>query len=681
MSFKGFVLRLSVLVVSGLVLACGGESEPVSDRVDVVLKGQTGTCLKEVSGSITQYLAGDLNESQVKQIWSCLDGALTDFESITSPEHPSGYPPNALARFFENFFAEREIPLEVAQALMNLKRVFVGGEKEFLTQSEILKLREFIARCQEWSLRLRPHIPTLLMKNPKSINYEASSKAVDELSRVAFEVGLWMESQGQVYTQEEIRELLLSLQNWLELKPTEKLVGEMVESLPSFFKLKVILIGGSEESMGPGEWPLFMRKAVAVARILEIFAVKFKSNSLSGVTKDPSLFGVLLGLEQIFSGVNTPYSRVHDLIVEMSGLSWWPSTFPAEGLSGALKYVIQDFLGVDRNQANLFVDDRTSFKLRDLRNSYSSFIGQSDDEFESFYSSMNGIEGTQGGFIFHEKKSSAESEASTVKRNQLAFIYTFLNQLFKVHRVEDFQMQAFKEVFGEVLDVIQTLGILNSVEKSYALRLFREINVFTFVSNGDLVISKVETGMYAWMALSGWSQQEWVSDQVGEVCAAQDSCLKNHFRLDFSRWLFNYPLLSRSLDLMNEEQRELFFDGVERTSGSESLVMNFVVLTYIEFFMLRYDVDQSGFVNLSEVLEAYEVFGLTLKDLLVSVGVPAEDTRAFFTFLFRYGYTPLDSQNMGSLVRYLNWKLFPHRWESHANRMRLLQILSELSKL
>ncbi|HAG92068.1 MAG TPA: hypothetical protein DCL41_09360 [Bdellovibrionales bacterium] len=681
MPFKILFRGLFCLCLLPVLSGCGREGETPSTKVDVVLKGDTGECLGSVDESIRKYLHAEMNDGELEAMWTCLDGALTDFVTITSPEHPTGYPPDALARFFESFFVKREVPLEVAEALMNLKRIFVGGQKTFLTPAEVTKLRQFISLCRLWSQELQPHMKVLVLKNPVSVTSSDSEAALEALRDVALEVGLWMDAQGQTYTQEDLKSLLLAMSRWLQPGVTVKWMNELQEALPSLFEIKRIFVGGSADHIHSGDWPVLLKKVVSGIGVLEIVGWKMEQNQISSLASDESLPRMLLYLSQVFEGVNVPFGEVDRVMRQMSRLSWWPSALPVDGLSKGLKFVLQKFLLLEDASTPFVMDHRVVNALMHLRGEFLDALKKNgSSEFERFANPMRGVSSSSQGLIFHLYNKNAE-DLRGVARNQTAVLYLLIHQLKKSFHLSEIEKPQFQQVFNEVLGVLQGLNILTDIEPSYALRLFREMDVFTWVSNGDQRLSDSEIGMYGWMALSGWVQQEWVHRDLNPVCKGDEVCIRKNWRSQSEKFLINFPQVQREMVGWSEAQKNLFFDRVNLASGSESILMNAVLMSYLEFFMMRFDSDKNSLIDVEESLTSFEVFHLTLDELLGSVGVPQSDTLAFFTFLFRYGYTPLDGGKMGAWLRYLNWKLYPRKWSFQADRMRLLQILSELSKL
>lgn len=665
-------------MVGLLLVGCGGESVPPSKNVDVNLKGETGACLKELGDKLSAYLNQELSEPQIREIWGCLDGALNDFIAITSPEHPRGYPPDALARFFESFFLKREIPLPVAEALMNLKRILIGGEREFLTTDEISKLKVVLEKAEGWSIRLSPHLDALFLRNPSHLSFSRVESGFRELSQVGSEVGLWLEDQGEVYTQTEVRALLLSIRDWIAPGSRGDVIGTVLESLPLLFELKALLIGGTERRIQATEWPLFLRKATSVLSLMQTVNLKMKVGSYTSLIHDASFGGILFDVKSLFEGVSAPYSDFHKLLEKASKLSWWPGGIPISGLSNALRFFFQRFLEIDEGRSYLTIDYRVVEKLEQLRASYRGYVSGSDAKFTGLLGSIGPVYTNGRGMIHFARLGNEPS--SSVRRYQLAFLYTLVHQLYDAYEIDRADRPGFQRAFAEVLDVIKDLGFMTSVDPDYAGRLFRETNVFTIVSDGDAYLSEGELTVYAWMVLSALNQQEWTLAQIDRSCRRVESCVYKQWTKNFSNHLDNFPLVSSYLQGLNSDQRRYFFEVAKGASGSESLIMNIMILSYLEFYMIRFDRGDS-ILNTAEVIDSFDVFGPTLEELLGSVGVSPEDTLAFFTYLFKYGSTPLDMDAYGGWLRYLNWKLFPDRWDIAADRTRLLQILSELGKL
>lgn len=675
--FKTFFYRVILILSFGvLIVGCGAENEPLSKNVNVRLKGEGTQCLNQLGEKISSYLDSQLSFEEVKQVWVCLDGALTDFIQITSPERPEGYPPGALARFFESFFVKREIPLSVAKALMNLKRVFIGGQKEFLTDKEAEVLREFIKKAEGWSVRLNPHLEKILLKRTHFSQSELD-EAFDELKRISEELGFWLENQGQVYSQSEALELLNSLRSWLSEKPSVRVLDSVIESLPVFFELKSLLIGGDDLSVAPGEWALFLKKTSAVLSLVQTGTLKVKQgNIVSSVTLDQTFGSVLGDVELLLLAVDTPYSNVESLISKASSLSWWPTSLPANGLSQGLRFFLQKFLLHENMDREFIVDHRVVQSLRQMRQGFYSSLKGENSNFESFLAQMGRVDGNL------RIQYVLSSETSKSKRTQLAIVYQLIRKIFSAYETEGFEKEDFARAFAEILKTLKDLGFLDSVDLNYGSRLFLEANVFTLVSNGDRYLSIYEASFYAWMALSAVIESEWVNTDIkneGLECN-EGLCVFNYWSSNYQKYFSNKPYLVTHLNSMTSSQREKFFEIARGASGSHSVMMNSMIFSYLECFMLHFDEDNDSYLPLSEVLKSFEVFGDTLANLLDGL-VPKEDTLAFFTYLFKRGKTPFASDPPGEFLRYVHWKLHPERWELHEDRTRLLQILSELGKM
>lgn len=102
-------------------------------------------------------------------------------------------------------------------------------------------------------------------------------------------------------------------------------------------------------------------------------------------------------------------------------------------------------------------------------------------------------------------------------------------------------------------------------------------------------------------------------------------------------------------------------------------------MNYIETFLLRFDGNHDGNVNLIEAMSAFPVYGPVLTKMLAKYNVQPNEIEALYTFMFSYGATPFSM--FGGSVRYLYWKLRPDSWSFSADRKTLASILAELAKL
>jgi hypothetical protein len=113
------------------------------------------------------------------------------------------------------------------------------------------------------------------------------------------------------------------------------------------------------------------------------------------------------------------------------------------------------------------------------------------------------------------------------------------------------------------------------------------------------------------------------------------------------------------------------------------LLVTVQIMGYVETVLDRFDTDHSGSINLKEATVAYPLFGPTLTHLLF--GLPPDADFPLFTFMLKYGDTPLDMFGGSVLFNYWMWHRDgeanpPLVWKFEADRNAIMGLLSQLSK-
>lgn len=260
-----------------------------------------------------------------------------------------------------------------------------------------------------------------------------------------------------------------------------------------------------------------------------------------------------------------------------------------------------------------------------------------------------------------------------------------------------------RDLFFDLKPALVKLGLVDADNFNFYKRVFLEGNLFLARGDGDIShFNLYESVEYLHYALAGIRAGGRLLDhletscdvnKVGEkVVSVPVECFRWHFKEQFEKNFSHMPQLIQFVSGLPDSEWEVLEKNLESTIRAEGaadspiltsdILEIFILLQYIETFIFRFDVSGSQSVELEEVGPALKVFVPTLSRLLQFDPVlQAWDLEATFTYLLRYGLSPLRDDDPVAGLEYIYWKWHPETWEFRADRQRLAQILAALAKL
>jgi hypothetical protein len=223
--------------------------------------------------------------------------------------------------------------------------------------------------------------------------------------------------------------------------------------------------------------------------------------------------------------------------------------------------------------------------------------------------------------------------------------------------------------------MFHTLGWLTTTQPSISTSLMKEANLFVMSSNGDLKLDKAEAFQYALYALSSYRASAMLTTAAAS-CNNVDTCITSAWFTNRATLLANFPNLLGWIG-SSTATWTTYSGDVATVAGSDSWLMQFMVVHFIETYMARFDSDNSQLINLSESLVAFPVFHPILSQLLPPQGLGETDTEPMYTYLFKYGAPP---SGFSQDLQYFEWKGAQSSWAFSADRLILADILSALDK-
>ncbi|MFM6928538.1 MAG: hypothetical protein ACKOX6_08740 [Bdellovibrio sp.] len=263
--FSKRIKAISILMASVLLLS-GCDTKLWENPPDVQAQEFTGAaCLSNTGPVLNHYIEGKASELEINSLWECLGSAVSSFQRYVRGSDKSRYTSQEIATFLEQNFLDQKkrtvITPDLQLEFMKLKQLFVGGDRNYITQTELDKTQGVFRLLKTITVRLNPYMKVLVLKWKVSGNKEIQSdleffeKANVELQNSARALADHIEKNGQTYNLSDFGTFLKQLsavldENWS--------MNQSIETyMPVVKKVKKALAGGNENSIAPTEWRRF----------------------------------------------------------------------------------------------------------------------------------------------------------------------------------------------------------------------------------------------------------------------------------------------------------------------------------------------------------------------------------------------------------------------------------------
>ncbi len=736
MFFKRFA-RFKPLLLAPIFIyilcACAGEDRPFQDQPQ--LKGSE-QCLSGVDQDFSAFLEGKSTSDDVDEFWACVSDAILQFEKLTRGREESLYRGEELANFLHEFFlGEKRLSPPLVSEFMEIKKLLIGGSANFLSREELLKAPLLFSRLRDLTQKINPHILVLRqIVIGKSVVPESQFVAAMQASKqVIFGLSdLFVENSGS-YSFENLERFLQELGILVDAKSDEQLAKvKLSKYVPLFREAKFLLIGGDRMGIRFQEWPELAR---VFSGIFDSWSRVSLYVSKENWTSNLALGAIEISLDQILSLLKTAmknkssdqihFEELRPILVELEGLKLLPLDLTATQSRDILEVLVHRALGVridgtriPKSQGLLAVHMdhlMTEFNIWKDSQIYVNSLkdgvlpspnGEIEEEFHRIATGPWPLNIDQTGRLVFSKGQAAAAEVLSSltalnwqKTLIRVFVRGFSEDLGRRLSLKGLSKNELKQLAIELEPLGAAFGLYDKNNLDIYKRIFQEANLFMPRSNGDAWLDYAEGVEYLSFVLSGLNAGEFIFADLLKVCPSIEIKGKPHvdvncFRrrsLERENFVEHLPgvakLMSANPNLWIEMTKLLestVRDAPEfgRPIPESDLSLMWVLLQYIETYYLKYDSNQNDLISLAESRTAFDnVYKAILVDLLDGIVENEEDVLTFYTYLFKFGDTPFSQNRMGRSVRFLNWKYHPEKWSYEVNRLRLVEILSALSKL
>ncbi|MCK6596926.1 MAG: hypothetical protein L6Q37_01065 [Bdellovibrionaceae bacterium] len=263
-------LKLLLLFVIFFSTSCNlkiGEAPPEVK----IPEYKPDSCLIKSTDSFGAFFRGNAATEEIGTAWDCFSSMVKSFKANVRCKLKEQCSPGELARFVEdNFFDENKtsnvkqkaISLNLQKQLMKVKKLFLGGNLEYITPQEMDLLIGLMENLKGIFKDLNPSMKVL------TLNWESQLKSGDltlqdfESANINFikiinRFSSLIYKNDNEYFFDDVYEFLSELAAVSD--STWSWLGKFEEFLPLVKKLKKSITGGNENSLLGNEWELFLR--------------------------------------------------------------------------------------------------------------------------------------------------------------------------------------------------------------------------------------------------------------------------------------------------------------------------------------------------------------------------------------------------------------------------------------
>ncbi len=724
---------ISSVITAALIvtLSCKNEDTP---RVTVPIVSLKGTdCLQNSPDIMENYVNGKASEYEVNAFWTCFRGAISTFMNRVEGSDPKrGYKATELRRFLETNFLGGDKPDaikindELLSQFMHVKQLLIGGHELYLTQRELNRLIELFEELRGMSQELRPYIKVLFQtKKDQKPDPDVVGLAAVKFEDILIRVGSLIAKQKVTYKLSDFKSFLNELNSVFERRGNGDGLKKAAEFVPLISAAKAVLFPGDSGVIGPDEWDGLFRFGGHAFSTSMRFGLFLGEDSMktAAMLNETQRMG-----RSVFMILNEAFARRPDHIIPSSAFD---NLF--EEYAKKYKLPLNISLAQMQNLWSTLVDKILPEYGTNVPGWSLAEMKRLETEFENFISvqfylignervgqGVEAIEEMKGvldtyvlpmdsmrRIIFLRNPAAVWDIYSKTKYNALRVAIRLVMQAYTAdpirrHNLGGVNEKEFDAAYTAIKPFLVLLDVVKENDTELGPRIFREANLFTTRANGDTQINFYEVIEYAHFVHSGINTGKLLrADLVGDpadpstaLCPHTDDaidvhCFRQHYRDLFSRDYANMPKMVEYFATLNAKDWKTALTGLEttnRTGGATQTPIENndiyemgVLLQYIEVLMIRFDVDQNGYLDLQEGLTALPLFQVVIAGIMgVDPVADAKEVRALFTYMLRYGEAPNPAKPL-TILRYLNWKWSEKSWKLTADRSIILKILSSLS--
>lgn len=735
----GFKL-LMIFLLCFCTIQCAQEDVSRSEPPQIKLGGPGRQCLSSAGETIDKFLKGDLPDSELIDFWDCFNGAIATFLDFTKGNSTGIYTGAEIRSFLKSFFLGNLIITDpLLDQIMQLKRVFIGGSDIYFTKEEILLGQQRIEDLKKVTQILNPHIKIIYDAfsgdaDKSNVTYAQFKGAMAGIDNTFEQLsGLFTRTSESYYFSDF--KILLEEIFMLTRRSDPEGAAAWTKLTPLFIKIKQIFVGGFDEAIESSEWRQLNSAMSVIMQTVCRWNYYLTDSEFGDLTSLREFEEIYRGSDEVFKealfihpGNTIPFQLVDEAFEELGRLIEFPLGLSALDFSGIFRMLVRKIL-TPADDSHTIVEGISFIHFKKLRDeffywsrsqAYANAIVENPKnpplpihpaEFELHRTALEGpwkilinkesilkIDWTRD-FEFDLKSITTLNWQRTLIR---LIIQSFSKDEERRKNLSFLTLKELKEAQMAFGPLGEALGLFEAGDTSFADRILRESSLFMPRSDGDELISYEEGVEYLAYVLSGLNVQTKIFADLAEICPiirndngdefVEITCFREQTWLQKNAWLSHLPNMQEYFknDIDGSQWRyfEKFQEMTVRKEGfsdqpiSKADIMEmWILLQYIETFYGRFDTGLPfGTINVTESLDAYEVYGPYLQVLLKKYPLGSGERRGLFTYLMRYGKIHFLDDVIGGAIKFIWWLLNEKKWSYEADRTRLVQILASLAE-
>jgi len=258
----------SALIISVGILSCGlkiGETPPAA----AVPGYQADSCFETATTKFSDFFAGNAKDEEIAASWDCFGSMVKDFKTKVRCKIRDKCSPGEIAQFVEDNFMDEKtddikgqaVSAELQAQLMKVKKLFLGGNLEYITTAELDRLGELMVNLRNLSREINPSMKVLTLNWENKLRSSQVSlfdfEAVNvNLVKLAQQLSGLINKEDNVYYFDDFEKLITEAGRFTG---SGSGLGSTIHNyLPLIKQLKKSINGGDQESLKDNEWNLFL---------------------------------------------------------------------------------------------------------------------------------------------------------------------------------------------------------------------------------------------------------------------------------------------------------------------------------------------------------------------------------------------------------------------------------------
>ena len=203
-------------------------------------------------------------------------------------ENQEYIPVSKIQKFFnERFFDKRNVITdEFLTHIMEIKQVFIGGELDVISTSELIKINNFIKLFKNRTLLIHPHIK--VYNGSKKARDKELDEALAALKKAFEYIQLNNSSEQRSYSFSRLESFL----NIINKQQGNINLDKIIKVIPFIKKLKTIVLHGDEDKIEGYQWRRVLRHLSVYYSTLVIYEQRVKDKKFHDFLKTKNLIYV-----------------------------------------------------------------------------------------------------------------------------------------------------------------------------------------------------------------------------------------------------------------------------------------------------------------------------------------------------------------------------------------------------